>query len=100
MKKVFVGLFIFVASLNAYGADCGGLSAPLEELKYLDVDELQMKVCAVPKIRAIYLKMLDIDNMSACGKVENLATKVLKREYGEEPLTAEQCKEQYPELVD
>ena len=93
-------------SYNVMASDCNGLSAPLDELKYLDERELQMKICAVPKSQSIYMKMLELgdfsamDGVSACNKVTNLSSKVLKKEYGVEPYNKEQCKKEFPGMVD
>ena len=93
-------------SYNAMAADCNGLSAPLDELKYLDEKELQMKICAVPKSQSLYMDMMALgdfsalDEISACTKVTNLSSKVLKKEYGVEPYSKEQCKREFPGIVD
>ena len=103
MKKIKVlgiGLLLSLGSINTQAADCGGLLVPLDELRYLDADELQMKLCSVPRFRSIFMQMMDLDEISACGKVTNLGSKVLEREHDEKPYTAAECKEKYPTLVD
>jgi len=100
IKMLAAGLMFSLVSINTQAADCNGLLVSLDELRYLDADELQLKICAVPKSMDLYMQMMDLDQISACGKVTNLATKVLDREHGEKPYTKEKCKEEYPNLVD
>ena len=80
-------------SQGALAASCGGLLVPLDELKYMDADELQRDLCYVPKYHLRFLRFGDFDNISACTKFTNLATKVLKREHGVEPLNILECDE-------
>ena len=106
MKKFLITLFLLSGSYNAMAADCSGLLAPLEELRYLDEKELQMKICGAQKAQSIYMEMVGLgqfsamDEVSACNKVINLSSKVLKKEYGVEPYIIEQCKREWPTLVD
>jgi hypothetical protein len=100
IKMLAVGLMFSLGSISTQAADCSGLLVSLDELRYLDADELQFKICAVPKFMDIYMQMMNIDELGACTKVTNLASKVLDREHGEKPYTKEKCKEVYPDLVD
>lgn len=100
LKIMAIGLLCSVGSINAQAQDCGGLLVPLDELRYADAEELQMKLCSVDRFMNIFMQMMNIDEISACGKVTNLGSKVLEREHGEKPYTKEQCKEKYPSLVD
>jgi hypothetical protein len=106
MKYFLIALFMLSGSYNVMASDCNGLSAPLDELKYLDETELQMKICAVPKSQSLYMEMFKLgdlsamDEISACSKVTNLSSKVLKKEYGVEPYSKEQCKKEFPDMVD
>ena len=107
IKMLAAGLMFSLVSINTQAADCNGLLVSLDELRYMDADELQLQICAVPKSRDLYMKIMDIsgndkqimDQISACFKVTKLATKVLDREHGEKPYTKEKCKEVYPDWV-
>ena len=60
MKKYFISLCILFWSQTSFAGDGNGLLVSLDELKYLDVDELQMKICAAPKMSSLFLKQMEL----------------------------------------
>lgn len=98
IKMLALGLMFSLGSINTQAADCGGMLVPLDELKYMDDNELQWNLCRVPGFLDLYMQMMNTEEMSACAKLTSLGSKVLKREHGQEPYSAEKCKEEYPHV--
>ena len=103
MKKIFFMVFVLFVSANAFAdTTCNNTKKPLDELRYMDVEELNLNYCGAEVYRKIYMEMVQLgefshmSTVSACMDVISLTTKVLKREHDEE---APDCNALYPDLM-
>ena len=103
MKKIlFITCVLFLSANSFADTTCNNTKHPLDELRYMDVDELNMNYCVATKFQSLYTRMLSLgdfsymDAVSVCGKVTDLTKKVLKKEYGEE---VPDCMALYPSMM-
>ncbi len=88
-------LALFVVSLSPFAGaqerECNGTVPSLDEMKYMDEDDLRRKICFWDKSAKLYLDAQSIDGYSDCSDQAELARKVLEKDFDAAPPTAEEC---------
>lgn len=103
MNKILLISCVLFLSANSFAdTTCNNTKHPLDEMLYMDVEELNWNYCVAAKFRNLYMEMIKLgdysymDAVSVCGKAQNLTGKVLKKEYEAE---APDCEVLYPDFM-